>query len=83
MKLIKADVEFKVKGKPIKFSVIHNLPNDFGLSFNNALDNWLERTNTFTAHSLCKYILSKQTGFVAITENQYQRISKYGNPVIK
>lgn len=78
MKLIKADVQFNVDDKPVKFSVIHNLPKDFGLSFNDALDNWLARTKKFTAKSLCNYIRSKNTGFVAMTETEYKRLSEYG-----
>lgn len=78
MKLIKADVQFNVDGNPIKFSVIHNMPKTFGLSFDCALDNWLARTKKFTAKSLCKYIMSKQCDVVAMTEAEYKRLSEYG-----
>jgi hypothetical protein len=76
MQLTKSDVKFKVNGKPVSFSIIHNLSETFGLSFNNALDSWLVRTKKHTAKSLVKYINSKQTGCVVMTEKQYDRISK-------
>jgi hypothetical protein len=74
MKLIKADVEFKVDNKPVKFCIIHNMPEVFGLSFEYALDNWLARTNKFTAKSLCNYIKSKNTGHIVMTEEEYNKL---------
>ena len=71
----KADVRFNVNDKPIRFIVIHNLPKMRGMRFEDALDNWLARTNTFTAYSLCKYIMSKDESFVAMTEKQYKRLN--------
>lgn len=76
MNLLKSKVEFKVNNRPITFVIIHNLKNRFGMSFNDALDNWLARTNEFTATSLCEYIKSKDESFVAMTEKQYKRLSK-------
>ena len=71
MKVTKAYVEFKVNNSLVKFTIIHNMPNIFGLSFECALDNWLVRTKNFTSKSLCNYIDSKNTGFIAITEKEY------------
>lgn len=79
MEFIKSDVKIKVDGKQVNFSVIHNLPKTFGLSFDDALDNWLARTQKFTAKSLVNYINSKDTGYIAMTEKQYHRICKYGS----
>ena len=79
MEFIKSDVQFKVDGKQVNFTVIHNLPETFGLSFNNALDSWLARTQKFTAKSLVNYINSKDTGYTAMTEKQYNRICKCGS----
>lgn len=76
MKLNRADIEFKINGTPIKFSVIHNLSNRFGMSFNDAFENWIVRTKKYTAKSLCKYIMSKDQSFVAMTEKQFQRLPK-------
>ncbi len=76
IKLIKADVQFKVGNRPVKFSVIHNLENKWGLSFDAAFENWLVRTKTFTVKSLCEYIASKDEGFVAMPESQYKRLSE-------
>ena len=75
MRLNKTDVEFKVNGRPVKFVIIHNLQNKFGMSFDGALDNWLARTNKYTAKSLCKYIMSKDESFVAMTEKQFKRLA--------
>lgn len=77
--LIKAQVEFKVNDRPVSFAVIHNMPNVFGVSFDCALDCWLARTKHYTAKSLVKYINSKNTESVAMTESDYERISKYGS----
>jgi len=74
MKLKKSNVQFKVNNRLIKFVVVHNLNKRFGMSFNDALDNWLARTNEFTATSLCEYIKSKDESFVAMTEKQYKRL---------
>jgi len=73
MKLIKAEVEFKVNGKPIKFTVIHNLPN-----LEDALDNWVNRTKKYTVKSFCNYVMDKHCNFVMMTEKQFKRISNYG-----
>lgn len=74
MELIKSEVKFKIDGKEIQFYIIHNLPNMFGLSFNNALHSWLARTKEFTSNSLVEYIDSKNTGYVAMTEFEYENI---------
>jgi hypothetical protein len=71
----KADVKFNVNNKSIKFSVIHNLEDNFGMSFNAALDSWLARTNKHTDKSLCKYIRSKGEEFIAFTEKEYEELS--------
>ena len=76
MKLTKANVQFKVDGKPFQFFIVHNLNEKFGLSFNDAFENWIRRTKEYTAKSLCEYIMSKGKEFVAMTETQYRRLSK-------
>jgi hypothetical protein len=72
MGLVKSEVSFKVNGKPISFVVIHDLPNVRGLSFDDALNNWLVRTLDYTPESLCKYILSKNTRHIAMTEEHFE-----------
>lgn len=74
MEFIKSDVKFKVYGKKIEFSIIHNLPETFGMSFNDALNSWVYRTKIFTAKSLVDYINSKNTGYTAMTEKKYNKI---------
>mgnify|MGYP003395882843 CR=1 FL=1 len=71
MHLIKADVQFNVNGQPVSFSIIHNMPSAFGVSFDCALDNWLARTNEFTEKSLCEYIKSKQPEVIAVSYTEY------------
>lgn len=78
MILHKAEVGFSVNGKPVRFTIIHNLPDTAGLSFDDALANWMVRTNKHTAKSLCDYINSKHTGHVCMTEKQFQRLQKLG-----
>jgi hypothetical protein len=75
----KADVQFKVGSKLVKFSVVHNLPEIFGLHFEGALTNWLVRTDTFTAKSLCKYINQKQDEYVCMTIKTWNRLNKNDN----
>jgi hypothetical protein len=70
-----ANVKFDVNDKPIKFSVIHNLPQTQGLNFDAALENWLYRTDKYTAKSLCDYIMSKETGYVCMTLSQWKRLN--------
>lgn len=53
-----SDIEFKVGNKPVKFTVVNNL-DEFGLSVEDAVVNWTERTKEFTPESFCKYVISK------------------------
>lgn len=55
-----ADIEFKVDGRPVEFSILHNCPAMRGLDIQSAFDNWVYRTAEFTAESLCRYIRSKE-----------------------
>lgn len=81
MDFYKADVSLDVGGKQVKFSVIHNLPETSELSFENAFENWMHRTDTFTAKSLVKYINSKNTGYTAMTEKKYNKLCKKLKPI--
>ena len=40
------------------------MPNGFGLSLSEAVENWAVRTDDYTAKSLCDYIASKNTGYI-------------------
>lgn len=71
---IKAEVNFKVDKKPVKFYIYHNMPEVPGLNFNAALENWLARTSDFTDKSLVSYIMSKNTGHTALTQESYDLI---------
>ncbi len=75
LNFIIADVKLEVNGKPVKFQVVHNLPELQGLCFGAAIDNWLVRTNKYTAKSLCKYIMGKESGYVCMTMHQWKRLN--------
>ena len=72
-KFIKSLVSFKLNKKPIAFTIVHDLPGVFGMSFDDALANWLARTSVFTAENLCEYIRSKNTGHMAYTLEQWEK----------
>jgi hypothetical protein len=74
----KTDIEFKVNGRAIKFSVYHNLPKTRGLSMDDAVTNWVYRTKKYTAKSLCRYIMDKETEFICMTEETYKELTEGG-----
>lgn len=51
-------INFKLKGKPRKFTVVNNL-DEHGLNIEAALINWAERTKDYSINSFCKYVVSK------------------------
>lgn len=63
-------------GNDYVITVAHNLPEIFGLSFDDAFENWLVRTKEYTAESLCKYVASKKTGYTCITKEEYDKMQK-------
>lgn len=75
-KFTKSEIEFEVKGKNIKFTIVHNLPNVFGMSINDAFENWVYRTNDYSPDSLCEYIHSKDPYFIALTEEEYNALNE-------
>jgi hypothetical protein len=79
MKLIKSDIKFKVGKKQVKFSIVHNLPNSFTLSIDNALSSWLARAHILTAENFVDYIKSKNTDCIVMTEKQYNKIKAIDN----
>lgn len=81
-KITRSEIRFKVNinhGKftdqrKFNFIIYHNLPNIPGLRIEDALDNWTARTRVFTANAFCKYILSKNTGCMALTEEEFKAL---------
>jgi len=69
-------VRFYVDYKEYNFKVYHNLPDTFGLSFEDAFNSWLYRTRSFTGKSLCKYIMSKNSEYICMTEEQFNRLNQ-------
>lgn len=76
MEFYKSDVQFNVGDDKAEFSIIHNMPEVRGLSFNDALHNWIPRTDDYTAQSLVDYINSKETGVIVMTEEEYDKLNK-------
>ncbi len=72
MKWTKSFIKFNVDLEPKEFFIIHNLPETFGQSITEALDNWLARTEDFTDSSFVNYINSKDTEHIAMTEDEYK-----------
>lgn len=58
MKLQSTTIQFQRGRQKYRFEVSHNL-DEFKLNIENALINWLERTDKFTVKSFCKYVTSK------------------------
>jgi hypothetical protein len=78
-----ASIQFDIAGKNgnkihQSFNVIHNLPEVFGLSLNDAIQNWSVRTDNFSVQSLCSYINSKKSGHICI-EATAENLAKYKN----
>jgi len=78
-----AEIRFKVEDISISFDVYHNLPNTKGLSIDDAVENWVNRTKKYTAKSLCKYINDKSlcnyindknTEFKCFTESEFKKL---------
>lgn len=67
MKLKKFTGYVVFDNKAIPITVLHNLPNQFGLSIECAFDNWVARINDIeeaTAKNFCKYTNNKKTGYI-------------------
>ena len=74
IKVTLSTISFKISGKLYKFEIIHKMPQQRGLTIEDAVNNWLYRTTEFTADSLCEYINTK-TGFkVAMTRAEHDKI---------
>lgn len=60
-----------------RFSIFHNLE-QFGLNIDDALINWLARTNVYTNKSFCEYLEDKDPeNIIALTAKEfYELMSK-------
>jgi hypothetical protein len=63
-------IEFEVWRKKYAFSVKHNLPGGFGMNIHGAFDNWIARTNDYSAKSFCDYVESKGFECKPVTPEQ-------------
>lgn len=50
-----------VDGVEITIAIEHNLGSQFGLSIEDAFDNWLVRTDDYTSESFCNYLKGKDS----------------------
>lgn len=69
-------VEFFVGKVRHRFKVINDMPETHGLSHNDAVTNWVHRTDNYSAQSFCDYVESKGTGNVCCIASN-KNIKKY------
>lgn len=72
------EIQFKINDVQYKFNVFHNLPNVHGLSLHDAVQSWVVRTKIYTANSLCKYICSKNTGYICVPKDEFLKLMNNG-----
>lgn len=58
-----------------KLNLVHNLP-EFGLSIDDAFQNWIVRTNVFTVENFCEYIMSKSPAIIAMPYEKFKELKK-------
>ncbi len=68
------DISYQVSGTDIKFSIVHKMPKQFGLSFKNAFNSWFYRTKKHTAQSLCEYVISKNSDTFIMPLDIYNKL---------
>ena len=70
-----AEIEFHVDGIKHSFKCINNMPETFGLSLQNAVENWSIRTDDPSFDSLRKYVYDKTPEFRLYTEKEWEELS--------
>ena len=70
------EVEFQVAEVTHKFKIYHNMDDVRGISFEDALSNWMFRTNSFTPEGLCDYVRAKDPLATIFTEKEWETIMK-------
>lgn len=70
--LYEAEIEFKVKNKEVKFTIVHNIPNDINIAF----ETWVYRSQNYTAECFCEYLLNKDFNNVAMLKSDYENLNK-------
>lgn len=64
-------VKFNVNGVPVEFNIYNNMPDIPGMRLSDAVTNWLARTDEIADWALCEYINSKNAGFHAYTQTEW------------
>lgn len=71
----KSTIQFTTPSGIIKkFELYHNIPEEFGLNIECAVENWLIRTRDYSAKSLIDYIQSKQPNVTVLTEEEFKEL---------
>lgn len=61
----------------VSFTIVHDFPNMSGInSFDSAYQNWMSRTDDYTAESFIAYVKSKEPHRVFVTLEQFEKITK-------
>lgn len=63
-------VRFSIEDEITEFNITHNLPDVRGMSIEDAVVNWLFRTDDYSVESLCDYINDKDIGHVAFPSKE-------------
>lgn len=48
-----------------RWTIVHNLPDTFGMNIDGAINNYLARTDNPTPKGFCEYVMSKDPNFKA------------------
>lgn len=72
MALYEAEIEYRVNNKDVKFTIVHNIPNDINIAF----ETWVYRTKKHTAECFCEYLLNKDFNNVAMLKSDYENFNK-------
>lgn len=73
---VKTDMEFKVNGIPVKWSVYHNIPDDVPENITNAFNSWVHRAKRHKARDFVHYVKSKNLPYKIYTQRQWIKFWK-------
>lgn len=59
-KMVKQNIKLDIEDEVIRFSVMHNIPNDYGFNLQNRIEDWIYKTDNFTADSLSKFVNDRE-----------------------
>jgi len=59
-KMVKQNIKLDIEDEVIRFSVMHNIPNDYGFNLQNRIEDWIYKTDNFTADPLSKFVNDRE-----------------------